>query len=437
MKYCSYCKTLHTEHDLCENIKNELKNDPNLLVGAANFANIAGQYHLITSQTLENIIVPINKLMGTNLNYEGTHQMVRDIQVFHQMNIDAFSRMRPFDNVQKAQKYIQNASPDQLKNLTRKLNGTAQEVDWLRAQKGNIKRIFQKSKLLGEELSNTPGVDGEIINRFNGKTIVKTTVKAAQDSDNLGTNINGVLKSLKKGTLQPDDILVGIEGTEEALKKALKKNIEAALKAGDMEYAEKLRKALEKMKVKEMNTTSSIKDSTSRLKDKMMNGKAYSEMTLEQVQQKALQGAVIGATLGLTISSITNYIRYKKCELSEQDALAFVGRDTVKGLLSGAAMSTVTLFLPTGALGMLGGMAIGMYINTTLTNVLDEIFGKGVYEQILHSAGYIAGMAKSLESAISEIQQHERAIAINIRKIQMHKKAIQNNFATFDDLMRE
>lgn len=436
MKYCPYCKELHSEDTLCEKLKATLVSNPSLIAEAANFTAIAGQYHLVTSQALNQVASSVNKVVGTNLSFEGTHQYIRDIQVFNQLNVDAYSRMGAFANADSAQSYILNGTKGQLDNLTRKLNGTAQEVDWLRVKQGKLSSIFEKSKLLGEELSNTPGVDGETLNRITGESIVKTTVKAAESTKNLGTNISGVLKSLEKGTLQPNDILVGIEGTEAALKKALEKNLEKAVLNGNTDYAEKLKQALEQMKVQELNTAETIKSSTSRLKEKMITGKADSALTLDGIKDKAFQGAIIGAAIGLTISSISNYLRYKKGEITEDEAFTLIGRDTVKGTLTGATMSTVTLFLPAGTLGLIGGMAIGIYLNTTLTNVLNEVFGKGAFEQILHSAGYTVGMVKSLETSLAQIQKHEEQIQFSRKKITRHRANIQHNFDRFDDLMK-
>jgi len=417
-------------------MKVELTKNPSLLIEAANFAMVAGEYHLVTSQTLDHVAKTVNKLASTNLSFEGTHQYIRDIQVFNQLNVDAFSKIGVFSDAQTAKSYLLNATDEQLKNLTRKLNGTGQEVDWLRYKQEKFSNLIQKSRLLGEEMSNAPGVDGETIHRLTGKTIVRTSIKAAEDTKNLGTNISGVLKSLEKGTLNPNDILVGIEGTEEVLKKALETNLKKALQNGNEEFAEKLKQALEQMKVQELNTTETVKNSTKRLKDKMLAGKADPKITFEGAKDQALQGAVVGAALGLTVASITNYIRFKKGEITEEEAFTQIGRDTIKGALSGGAMSTVTLFLPAGPLGLIAGMAVGMYLDASLKNLLDEIFGKGAFEQILHSAGYTAGMVKSLEASLLEMQRHDVKIHENKNQVKKHQKKIQDHFDLFDEMMK-
>lgn len=436
MKYCPRCRELHSEEKFCEYILKELENNPRLLAEAANFATIAGQYHLVTSQSLDTVAGAINKLAGTKLSFEGTHQYMRDVQVFNQLNVDGFNRSGVFASVGNAQNYINNGTQGQVDNLTKKLNGTAQEVDWLRMKEGKLRSLFEKSKLLGEEVTNAPGVDGETFNRFTGERISSTTVKAAQDTKNLGTNVSDILKALDNGTLDPKDVVAGIEGTDKAIQQAFEKNIEKAIKNGNLEYAEKLKQAQQHMRVEEINTTETVKKSTSRLKDKMASGNAHSSVTMQEIAKKSFQGAVIGAAIGLTISAVSNYLRYKKGEITEKEAFTLVGRDTTKGALVGGAMSAVTIFLPGGALGLVAGMAIGIYLNATLTNVLDEVFGKGAFGAILDSAGYVAGMAHSLDSSIAQIQHHENDIQRNRRKVAVHRNKIDSNLNEFDELMK-
>src|SRR5699024_1026444 len=111
--------------------------------------------------------------------------------------------------------------------------------------------------------------------------ISRTTVKAAESSKGLGTNVNDVLKALKADTLDPDDILVGIDGTEDALHKALERNIEKAITKGEIDYAHKLQQAQKHLGVEEINTTEQIKQSTNRLNEKVIAGQAYSDVTMQ------------------------------------------------------------------------------------------------------------------------------------------------------------
>lgn len=431
--YCKRCKELHIDSQLCPFHVKELKQNPFLLTEAANFASVAGQYHLVTSQTLDSFAQGINKLAGANLRFEGTHQYMRDIQVFKQLNLDPYSKSGIFADAQSAKNYFDNATKGQLGMLKNKLNGTGQEIDWLRWKQGKFSSLLEESKLLG---GNAPGVDGDTISRFTGETISRTTVKAAESSNGLGTNVSDVLKALKNGTLDPNDTLTGIDGTKDALQKALTKNIDKAIQNGDIDYANKLRQAQEHMNIQELNNIEGVKQSTKRLKDKVANGQAHSTVTFQEAAKKAGQGAIIGAAVGLTVSSITNYLKYKNGEISEGEAFREVGQETLKGALVGGAMATVTIFLPGGAIGFVAGMGIGIYVNKTVTNVLDEVFGKGAYAEILHASGYVYGMAAALEDSLKKIQKDERTIQSNWRTIKAKSKQIDNNFNEFDFLMK-
>lgn len=434
--YCKHCKVLHHQDELCPRHLAQLKQNPSLLVEAANFTNIAGQYHLITSQTLNKAAQAVNKLAGSNLRYEGTQQFIRDIQVFNQLNVDAYSKSGVFSSAEAAKSYMDQATEGQLRQLSRKLTGTGQEVDWLRFKEGKLSSIFRKSELLG---GNAPGVDGATINRFTGEQISRTTVKAAQGTKGLGTNVSDVLKALEAGTISPKDIVSGIEGTEDAIKKALEKNIEKAINSSDIDYANKLKQAQEHLKVQELNNTELVKESTNRLTDKIAEGQAHSHVSSQEVLKKVTQGAVIGAVVGLTTSGITSYIKFKNGEITEKDAFEAIGQDTLKGSLIGATMAKlkVRMFLPAGTVGFLAGMVIGIYLDKALTNMLDEAFGKGAYLEILHSSGFIYGMTTNLEDSIKKIAEDEIKITSNERKIKKQTKMINQNFDEFHSLMKE
>lgn len=432
-QYCKRCKVLHPDNEICPHYLKQLKEDPGLLAEAANFTNIAGQYHLITSQTLDKVAQGVNKLAGTNLRHEGTQQFMRDIQVFNQLNVDPYSKSGVFSSAEAAKSYMDQATEGQLRQLSRKLTGTGQEVDWLRFKEGKLSTIFRESKLLG---GNAAGVDGTTINRFTGEEISRTTVKSAQSSQGLGTNVSDVLKALEAETLAPKDIVAGIDGTEDAIKKALEKNIEKALNSGDIDYADKLKQAQEQLKVQELNNTDHVKQSTNRLNEKIIEGQAHTSVTIQEVSKKALQGAVIGVAVALTISSLTNYLKYKKGEISEKEAFQAVGQDALKGGLLGGAISTVSIFIPGGPVGFVAGMAIGIYLNKSLTNILDEVFGKGAYLEMLHASGFIYGMATSLEDSIKKIAEDETKVISDARKIRAKTKVINQNSDEFDSIMK-
>ncbi|WP_340008406.1 hypothetical protein MHH52_10395 [Paenibacillus sp. FSL K6-0276] len=407
-----------------------------MLTEAANFSTVAAQYHLISSQTLDTVAKGINKISGSQLGYEGTQQYMRDVQVFRQLKVDAYCKSGAFENARNARSYIENASNGQRDTLIKKLNGTGQEVDWLRWKQVQLNSLAEKSKLLGEEVTNAAGIDGVTINRFNGQEVCRTSVKAAQSSKGLGTNVSDVLKALKDGTLNPNDTVAGIGGTDEVLKKAIDRNMMKAIQNGDMDFANTLKQAKEQLSVSELNNPERIKQSTQRLQDKMLKGQASAQVTVQEISKKAVQGAVIGAAISLTLSGITNYLKYRNGEITEAEAFQAVGEETLKGALLGSAMAAVTIFLPAGILGFVAGMAVGIYLSKVTTNVLDEIFGKGAYEEILDASGYVYGMTLNLESCLRKLKSDNEKIQSSALKIRVKSAVTERNFDVFDDLMK-
>lgn len=432
MRYCEKCRDFHEENDLCPKYKEQLKQHPEWLGEAANFATVAAQYQLITSQSLNGVAQAVNKIAGTNLAYEGTHQVARDIHVFAKLNSDSFRNSGQFANAQTAKDTLSGASDGFERYLRGRLNGTGQEIDWLEWRNGKLDNLLYKYQLPD---GNTVGYDGIKVNRFTGKTVERITIKAAEGQSGLHTNAVDIAEALEKGTLNPNDSVYGIDGLGKEIHKVLDKKIQLAQDQGNTDLVKKLQAAKKNLKIKEMGSTDTVKDSTERLTKKIQDGKANTTVTGSELGAKMAQGAVIGAAIALTISSITNYIKYKNGEISEDEAFRDIGEDTVKGLITGGAMAGITLFLPGGPVGFIAGMAIGMYINAVCTNVLDEVFGKGAYEQILHSCGYITGTAKNVEEMLRKYQSHMQRIDRNINQMSARKAETQRNLEQAEDLI--
>jgi len=299
-----------------------------------------------------------------------------------------------------------------MQGLEKKLTGTSQEVDWLRMKQGEMKNLVQKSELLN---GNAAGVDGTTVNRFTGKEISRTTIKATvDDKQGVQNSVKKIQEAVEKGNANQDDIIFGTKGTKNAAEKIDLKN-----------------------KVIEKNTTKDIQNSNERLKTKIQNGKAVTRITGAEVAQKVAQGAVIGAVVGLTLSSLTNYIRYKKGQISIKEAFTEIGEDTAKGALIGGAISGLTLFLPGGPLGFVAGMAIGMYLNAALTNILDEIFGKGAYKKILIASGYVMGNAASLVETIEKLEKDEQKISHTRNKIGRKRKETNKLMNEYEKILED
>lgn len=432
--YCIKCKCLHTETELCPRLREQLIQYPELLGEAADFTAMVGQYHLITSNTLDSIAKNVNKLTGSNLTYEGTHQLARDIQVFNRLNTEAFCRAGVFSSPEVARAYLENATPGQLKGLIAKVNGSAQEVDWLREMQSRLSSVIRKNELLN---GNAPGVDGVTYSRFTGKIISRTTVKASQSYSGINTNVKQVVKAIKSDRLEPNEIVYGVKGTETGLFRKLDKEIQNALNNNDLALVEKLRQAKDGLKVIENNTPEQIAQNNKRLMDKIAAGKATTHIGAQEVASQALNGAIIGAAVNLSIASITNYLRLLNGEITLDEVIADTSESTIKGVVTGASLSAVTLFLPAGPLGFVAGIAVGIYVDTVCGNVLEEIYGKGAYGAILDAAGYTYGMTVNLQVTIEKISTNSKKTNSNIRQAKQDLREIESGFDEFERLKGE
>lgn len=420
--YCNKCKKIHQSEELCPKIESQLKANPKLLIEASNFIIIAGQHALISKQTLDSVAKNINKIAGTNLSYEGTKQFARDIQVFRRLNEEAFSKSGVFSTSENAKNYLNNVieasknSPRSMISFESKLTGSAQEVDWVRLKQGQLSSLWEKSSLLNK---NAPGVDGITVNRFTGKTINRTTIKASSyagenTQKNIANNVKKVEEAIEKGNATKDDIIFGTEGTKSIAKKVGVNN-----------------------PVVEKNTPQQVSESNKRLKQKIMDGQATDSIAGKQLGKKMVQGAIVGAAIAVTISGITNYIRFRNGELAQDEAFKAVSEDTLKGVITGSGMTGVSIFLPVGMLGFIGGMAVGVYLNKVCTNILDEIYGIGAYGTILDSSGYVRGMTFNLAEYYEKIQTNNNITNQNIIKSNSIQKEIDKNFIEFERLKGE
>lgn len=433
---CERCKEVHETTELCNDFKKQLQNDPSLINEAMNFTNLAAQHQLISTQVLDEVAMSINKIANTGLTFEGSKQCARDIQVFQQLNVDAFKNSGVFNEPKLAQRYVQSGGTSIENNLKRKLTGTAQEVDWLRNRKGSLTRIFEKAKLVGEETANAPGIDGMVKNRITG-TEKGVSVKNAISNKGLGTNVRDVLKAIDKGTINPDDSIVGTDGIKNSLEKMLNKNIDKAVKEGNQELLEKLKIAKDEMKVQEIGNFEEAKNSTERLTNKVKSGEAYSRINSKMVAKQMKKGGIIGAAVSFSTSSLFNYLKYKNGEITREKAFSEIGQETCSGAIIGSAMGGLSLFFPPGAIGFAAGIAVGMYVSKTTQNVMNEVFGKGAFEQILHTSGYIYGTTMNLKTLLSEIEMNENKINENHTNMRYLEKNINRKSESISNILED
>lgn len=411
--YCKKCRLLHEDSEMCPKLKELLRNNPKLLVEAANFTVIAGQYYLVTSQALDKIVQGVNLLTETDLSYEGTHQFARDIQIFRRLNEEPFSRSGHFADVESAQAYYhQVKDTPAFKALQRKLTGYSQEVDWIIMKQGEISSIWEKSKLLD---NNAAGIDGITINRFNGEIINRTTIKASQNPITTNsTGIRDVKDAIDKGTAKFNDIIFGPDGTYKAARGAGLVN-----------------------PVIEKNTAYDIQISNRRLEEKIARGEANTYVSLGDVAYQSIKGSIVGGAVALTVSSITNYIRYKNGELDKEEAFQNIVKDTNRGILVGGVIGAVTIFIPSGLVGFVAGIAVGIYVNKVCANMLDEIYGDGAFRAILDSSGYVYGMTFNLAEYYEKIYRNNKLIQKNLQDSKQINWEILEKFQKIEQLKGE
>ena len=406
--YCEKCATIHDDNELCPKIKLQLKNNKNLLGEAANFITVAGEYNLITSNNMNKILEPISNLLNSNLTYEGTYQLARDIQVFKRLNEESFVRCGTFSSPEAAQEYLQNTN---LQALTSKITGASQEVDWLLSEKGKLSSIFNDSILFN---GNAAGVDVQTVNKITRNT-TRVTVKASiNPMTKNSTGVKDIQEALTKNTLKENELVVGPEGMEKSLREAGVNN-----------------------PVEEINSAKSIRNSNERLLKKIKNGEVTTSITNKQLLNKIGQGTIIGGAISFSVSSITNYIRYRNGEISREEAFKEISKDTANGILTGGALSGISLFFPPATIGFIMGVTVGIYINKTIFNILNEIYGEGGYKAILNSSGYVYGMTVNLLEYYKEISKNIKTTEKNINETKEISQRIKNNFDVFEKLKGE
>ena len=406
--FCKYCKKNHDINVPCDYIQKEIRQNPSIISDAANFVGIAGEYRLITSQDLSKLIN----------NFEGTHQTSFDVKAIGRLNDEGYCRAGYFNNPNSAKEYFLNGTNGQRKGLNMKLSGSGQEVDFILQQEGKLSNIFDKYILLN---GNAPGIDAELVNPKTGEVIKRFSIKAAQSKSGINTNVQDIIESLKKGFLRPDDAVVGVKGTKDALIAKLDKEIAFAKKIGDSKNLKILQEAKKHLEIIEQGTPEAVKKFVKRLEKKIASGQATTAITSEHIKHHVAQGAIIGGAIGLTISSITNYVRLVKGEISIQEAFTEIGEDTVKSTITGGAMGGITLFLPVGSIGFISGFAIGIYLDATLTNILDEIFGKGFYKELLTTESNIIATTINLRNSLKQIKNNFSLIDSIIMSMQYKK----------------
>ena len=140
------------------------------------------------------------------------------------------------------------------------------------------------------------------------------------------------------------------------------------------------------------------------LKGAMLKSSSSSIRALSETQ---FPGAAVGLVYGITKSAVTNFIKYKNGELTKAEMARAFGKDAVKGSLVTCSMAVIAF--PPGVVGAVAAMGVAMYLDAACTNLLDEVFGEGAYEQILHACGYVASVSHNIVELLDAYGANMRA----------------------------
>ena len=152
--------------------------------------------------------------------------------------------------------------------------------------------------------------------------------------------------------------------------------------------------------------------------------------TVRSLAETQFPSAAIGLVYGVTKSAVTNFIKYKTGEITKQELARSFGKDAVKGTLVTCSMAMIAF--PEGVIGVVAAMGVAMYLDAACTNLLDEVFGEGAYEQILHACGYVASTANNIADMLEAYQKQIQRISTANTTALKHISAAQKNIQNMD-----
>lgn len=355
--------------------------------------------------------------------FEGTHQFIRDIETaqllqtkFHNMPYDSSEGFKNWLNDRLA-----GSAHSQANALSRLQGDGAGEVDFVREMQGKLRSLFTKVEFAkdanGNITSNIPGIDAIEVNRLTGKVINEFQIKTLRSDD----SINQVLKDFINNNHYNESIT--LVGPKELIEEAKKQGLPNPTKV--------------------MGTIEENAKSANALKDKVQSGQMATELTATEAAKKIAGGAVIGAVISVGISSLFNYIAYKKGKISKSEMYTRIGKDGAKGAITGGALAGLSLFVPGGIIGF----GIGFVVGSLLRRALDDAFGDGVFAEVLdltksvqanvkllhegsvYMAELVEADGKQIARAIEVIDELEQERLDSLNRLQRLERDYQNNQA--------
>lgn len=321
-----------------------------------------------------------------------TQQYVRDVDVFRLLD-QKFSRSGMFADREAANTWLRErmaVNADNVDQLLRRLQGDgAGEVDALNQINGSLRGLLTETRFAttaaGEITSNVAGIDLERVNRFTGEVVERIQVKS-----NWSTNPDTLKKTLDKFVAGADyDESVTLAGPRELIELAKERGLPNRLViVGD---------------------ANGNRVSGERLAQMVEDKKAAVDgaLTFEGVAERVGQGAIVGAGVAVTVSSVRSYLAYRRGEITAVEAFRKVGRDGSKGALVGGSLAGLSVVFPPGLIGVGIGVVVGMQ----LRRVVDIAYGEGAYKDLLDSMGSVTASvdvtARGLVT-VSETASHAR-----------------------------
>ncbi len=167
-----------------------------------------------------------------------------------------------------------------------------------------------------------------------------------------------------------------------------------------------------------------------------------SSKAIQALTETQFPGAAVGLVYGITKSTLTNFMRYKNGEISKSQFGKAVTKDAVKGGLVTCSMAMIAF--PPSAVGIAAGIGVAMYLDAVCTNMLEEVFGEGLYGQILKASGHITATAQNAVELLEDLKNNAKAIEIlnkesdtilnNMKKTESN---IRKNIAKVSKMMEE
>jgi len=165
------------------------------------------------------------------------------------------------------------------------------------------------------------------------------------------------------------------------------------------------------------------------LKGVMQN--SSSEMA-RSLSKTTFPSGTIALAYGITRSTITNFMKYKNGAISKNEMEKSISKDAIKGGLVTCSLAVIP-FSKTAA-GVAATVGVAIYLDAVCTNVLEEVFGEGFYEELLTAEGCVLGatknfgeMLKEFESNVLETQKNINKSNELLRKFSSEKNALEEN----------